>query len=191
MSNFNQINYSPDTGGGAGESDEITKIEKERAKSDAEFLEGGAKYKFDKDGNKYLEPTAEQIEQSKREMIQNVYEKKKEKEEQKEWIYRLDNARNGQDSGFKVTIQVVSSPKAIDKLGEIMNWFYDGYDKTLKDSISGNSKVPYPGALRDPKYEHWDKYSAFSFWSSNTEEEKLEELLSLLKTSGFNEGKIE
>jgi hypothetical protein len=41
--------------------DEMAKIEKERALSDAEFLKGGAEYKFDEKRNKTLETTDEQI----------------------------------------------------------------------------------------------------------------------------------
>ena len=47
--------------------EEMAKIEKERALSDAELLKGGAEYKIDEKENKRLDPTAEQIVKIKQE----------------------------------------------------------------------------------------------------------------------------
>ncbi|HOX10819.1 MAG TPA: hypothetical protein P5323_04025 [Candidatus Moranbacteria bacterium] len=51
--------------------EEMAKIEKEKALSDAELLKGGADYKFDEKGQKRLDVTDEQIEKARGEMEQD------------------------------------------------------------------------------------------------------------------------
>mgnify|MGYP001559555202 CR=1 FL=1 len=48
--------------------EEMAKIEKERALSDAELLKGGAEYKFNEKGEKRLDATDEQLEEARKEM---------------------------------------------------------------------------------------------------------------------------
>jgi len=55
--------------------EEMAKIEKERALSDAEILKGDAEYKFSEKGKKRLEATDEQIEEAKREMDRDLESK--------------------------------------------------------------------------------------------------------------------
>lgn len=52
--------------------EEIAEIEKQRTISDAEMLKKGAIYKIDGEGGKILEPTSEQIDFAKKEMLSDL-----------------------------------------------------------------------------------------------------------------------
>lgn len=56
--------------------EEMAKMQKERALSDAELIKGGADYAIDKNGNLKLNVTDEQIEQAKEEMGDNKLKEK-------------------------------------------------------------------------------------------------------------------
>lgn len=64
--------------------EEMVKIEKERVLSDAEFLKGGAEYKFNEKGEKRLEVTEEQIEKARKEMEESIKDKDVFEETEKE-----------------------------------------------------------------------------------------------------------
>jgi hypothetical protein len=139
--------------------EEMAKIEKERALSDAEFLEGGAEYKINEQGEKQLEMTREQRERAQDEMINDKIEKltteekslfiadqgitnsmskidslmhegKIDKQTRDSLFRDLNDTREMAKEGFKDKL-------GDEKVKEVTELQYDNFRRNIRDSIKG------------------------------------------------------
>ncbi len=165
--------------------EEMAKIEKERALSDAELLKGGAEYKFDEKGNRRLNATDEQIEKAGEEMEKN------------QWPYNLESPKTIDEQrqefiknelkGAQKLIEMQNFPSekakvdVIEKLRSSAENLFDSWAANIKAGITpedikfldeAESPYNYMGMSADEKMKLYDLQDRIKMAKEEIKQEK-------------------